>query len=154
MSNALTIAGVALTLIGRFAAGHVLTENEASALNQTFAENVRNNCAKKVKELSEAGTDVAAIQAVVDEYAANYDFGVRKATSQAVSRDPVARRATTIARNAVTAALKAKGIDKKTLVEGKFDELVAAFAAKPDTIEAARRAIETEKSVATADVDF
>ena len=29
--------------------GHILNENEANTLNQTFAENLRNNFAKKVK---------------------------------------------------------------------------------------------------------
>ena len=52
-----TIAGNVFAVPLRYAAGHVITEGEASALNQTLCENVRNNLAPKIKkELAEGKT--------------------------------------------------------------------------------------------------
>jgi hypothetical protein len=46
----ITIAGQSFNVPIRYEEGHELTSGEASALNQTYHENIRNNLAKKAKE--------------------------------------------------------------------------------------------------------
>jgi hypothetical protein len=58
----ITISGHSFNVPVRYEEGHELTAGEASALNQTYHENLRNNFAKKVKDAGD-GADVAALQA-------------------------------------------------------------------------------------------
>lgn len=100
----ITIAGIQFTVPQPYAAGHTVTEGEAAALNQTFAENIRNNMAKKVK-------DGSADQAAITEYAAGYTFtvaGVGASTSARVT-DPVEREARRLAKVYITGVLKERG---------------------------------------------
>jgi hypothetical protein len=85
----ITIAGAVFQVPIKYREGHVLTAGEASALNQTFRENVRNNLASKE----------GLTQEQVNEYAAKYEFGER----QAAVRDPIEAMALTIARRKVKA---------------------------------------------------
>src|SRR6266446_4903096 len=64
----ITIAAQTFNVPLRYEEGHELSAGEASALNQTYHENIRNNLAKKAKE----GT---LTQADVDAYASEYQFG-------------------------------------------------------------------------------
>src|SRR4249919_972251 len=73
----ITIQGQAFRVPIRYSAGHTLSEGEAGALNQTFHENLRNNFAKKVAEGTEAGVGKDALQQQLDDYANDYQFGVR-----------------------------------------------------------------------------
>lgn len=130
-----TIAGINFSVAEPFAEGDVLTAGEASALNQTFRENVRNNLAKQIKELAEgkAATDTTpevppataeALQVVVDEYAGDYEFGVR--TSAGPRMDPEEREARNIVTSNLRALLKAKGQSVKDFAEGEFEKLANA----------------------------
>lgn len=80
----ITIQGYEFDAPSPYAEGHVMLANEASALNQTFAENLRNNFAKTVATAKEANGDklpadvITALHAEFDDYAANYQFGVRR----------------------------------------------------------------------------
>lgn len=105
-----TINGETFKVAQPFTAGYTLNSNEAAALNQTFAENIRNNLASKVKEAKEAGSfDVAEFQSqVVDEYVDSYEFGVRTGGGGRTS-DPVMAEALEIARTKVRAALQKAG---------------------------------------------
>ena len=73
----ITIQKQLFNVPNRYAAGHVLTEGEANALNQTYHENLRNNFAGRVKE----GGDHATLQTELDAYAASYQFGERRGVS-------------------------------------------------------------------------
>ena len=80
----ITIQGVVVNVPDRYNTGHTCSDGEAQALQQVFAENVRNNTAKQIKEKVEAagGTPVPdkvqdEIQKIVDEYANGYEFYVR-----------------------------------------------------------------------------
>ena len=95
----ITIAGKPFTVAPRYAAGHVLTENEAQALNQTYFENLRNNFATKAKE--------GGSQEDFDAYASSYQFGVR--TGGGSRLDPVRAEAMSLARDQVKAVIKANG---------------------------------------------
>lgn len=112
MSHTITISGKAFNVEPRYAEGHVLTANEASALNQTYFENLRNNFAGKAKE----GAD----QAQFDEYVQSYQFGVRAAGG---SRDPVESEAMELARESVRDAIRRMG---KKLADFKASQISAA----------------------------
>lgn len=96
---------------------HVLTEGEASALNQIVAENLSNNLREKLAtgQVDAEGkvigphTDETA-QAVVDSYLAEYEIGVRRAgTGAARVTDPVEREARKIARAKAVQMVKEAG---------------------------------------------
>jgi hypothetical protein len=87
-----TIAGLTFKVSSPYSAGHVCTEGEARALNQTRVENIRNNLAIKAK-------DRTLTQADVEAYAASYVFGERSGGSR--SHDPVEAEALEIARRLV-----------------------------------------------------
>lgn len=151
----LTIQGFTFTIPAPYAAGEVtLSEAEAATLNQTYAENIRNNFAKKVKAANEAGAaDPTELQAALDEYAASYTFnGPRR--SIAVPVDPVLREATKIARSMITEALQRKAIKIKDLPEGKLDILISNLLEKNSDIHAeARRRVEATKDATSSILD-
>lgn len=121
----ITIAGQAFEIADRYSEGHPLTAGEASALNQTFRENIRNNFASKVREAREVldaegkpvegesreltDADIEALQAQVAEYATQYQFGVRTSGGVRTPTDPVEREAIKLASAAIRDALKKKG---------------------------------------------
>lgn len=115
--SSLTIAGQTFTVPQPYASGHVLNANEASALNQTYAENVRNNRANFVKEAVEKGDfDQDVAQGAIDDYCAGYEFGVR--TGGGRSSDPVMTEAMNISRDLVRKAL-VKQVAAGTLKDGE-----------------------------------
>lgn len=112
----ITIKGVVLTVISPFAEGHVLTAEEANVLNQTLAENLRNNFAGVVTEAVTAAGDVAsvdvgALQEQLNDYTKDYTFGARRTAGVAVN--PVERIAISLAKDAVKKGLKKKNLDPK-----------------------------------------
>src|SRR6266567_643540 len=110
-------------VIARYAVGYTLQdEGEAHALRQTALENIRNNCAARVKKaLKDANgaeeltpEQVAALQTEVEAYAASYKFGERKAGGPRGPRivDPTEREMNKLAREDITAAFFAKHGEK------------------------------------------
>lgn len=112
-----TIAEKTFSVPQPYAAGHVLNANEASALNQTYAENVRNNKAKAVKEaVAENKFDQDVFQGQIDDYCSSYEFGVR--TGGGRTGDPVMAEAMDITRDLVRKTL-AKQIAAGTCVDAE-----------------------------------
>lgn len=109
MPESITIQGETFTVNPPYVAGHVLKENEASSLNQTWAENIRNNFATKVKAGTEAGIGKHVLQQQLDEYASKYEFGVR--TGGGRTTDPVEQEARAEAKKTVIEKLKIAGHD-------------------------------------------
>lgn len=102
-----TIAGEVFKIAPRYSEGHVLTENEAAALNQTFFENIRNNMAKGVAESKETNKfDYDVFQDKITAYANEYEFGARRVG--AAPRDPVLAEAFKLAKVAVSKAVVEK----------------------------------------------
>lgn len=102
--TSIMIAGENFNVPQPYTAGHVLSANEASSLNQTYAENVRNNMASKVKAHKEAGTFALDVfQGTVDDYCEGYEFGQR--TGGGRSGDPVMTEAMAITRDLVRQAI-------------------------------------------------
>lgn len=94
-----------------YAEGHQLTAAEAAVLNQTFAENVRNNVASRIRKAAEDGTPGLSAEDV-EAYASTYTFeskGTRSSGGGRTAADPVEREARALAKTAIMAHLKAKG---------------------------------------------
>ncbi len=131
-----TVAGQTLNVPEPYTEGHVLNAAEASVLNQTYRENVRNGIAPKVKE------HPADAQAILNEFVENYSFGERRAR---VQLNPVDSEAKKIAVKLVAQALSEKGI-KKADYE-KYDEVVAKTMIRPDVQESARNIVDQQNQV-------
>jgi hypothetical protein len=148
----ITVAGKVFNAPIRYEEGHELTAGEASALNQTFHENLRNNFAKRVKEADEAGAfDEAAMQAEFDAYAEQYQFGVRSGGG-GVSRDPVMQAAMNIAKTQIRAAIKKKygnsvKVDNATITD-KAKQLLASPKGEPIMSLAKQRVAEEQAAAA------
>ncbi len=145
MTEQITIAGAPFNVPVRYSEGHELTAGEASALNQTFHENIRNNLAKKAKE----GT---LSQADVDAYAADYQFGVR-AAGTGVTRDPVMSEAMRIAKKQLGEMLRKAG--KKIgdyTVEAINGAAKALLDKSPEIMDLARQRVAEQQSLAQADL--
>lgn len=149
----ITVAGTQLQAPAPYAEGHTLNENEAAVLNQTLAENLRNNFASRVgaavekaavenglAEADEDGkvkldketraealeyVDTVALQQEFLKYVQNYEFGVRRGGGGAAAEpaDPVEREALKLASDKVKAAIKAKGLNLKDVGAAKIREL-------------------------------
>lgn len=147
----ITISGHSFNVPVRYEEGHELTAGEASALNQTYHENLRNNFSKKVKDAG-ATPDLAALQAELDAYANDYQFGVRTAGA-GVSRDPVMSEALRIAKKQVGELIKKAG--KKP---SDYEASAIITAAKglidkdPQILEIARSRVAEQQSLASEDV--
>ena len=108
-----TCQGLPLEVVVPYKVGDTIsTEGEASSMNQTYAENVRNNCAKAFKAMIEAtGADspktLAAAQAELDKYMQSYEFGVRTGGGRAA--DPATSIALGMAKDLVKAKYKKDG---------------------------------------------
>lgn len=147
----LTIAGQTFTVEPRYGEGHELTAGEASALNQTFFENIRNNMAKKVKDALEAGSfDASAFQQQITEYAGEYQFGIRSSSGP---RDPVMSEAMNLARAKIRELLKKSG--KKAdaeAVSAAAEKLLASPKGEP-IMALARQRVEEAQALAADQLD-
>lgn len=142
----LTIAGAIFKVPQPYTSGHVCNDGEAHALNQTFAENLRNNIAGKMKKGAE-GVDWAA---AVEEYVAAYEFSVPGERGTRVVLDPIEAEARRLAKRAVVAALKKKSIETKDLAEGQLDKYIdGALEKNPTYREQAATIVAAQKAAAS-----
>jgi hypothetical protein len=138
-----------------YAEGHSLNANEASALNQVYAENIRNNLAGKIKKAREADENYVLPQEEFDAYASSYEFGVRQASGpRAEQLPPDVREARKIAREKITEALKAKGIIVKSVDKDWMETNVAALAGREDILKEARRRIKQVQTISLEELDL
>jgi len=167
----ITVQGLTFDAPQPYKSGPVtLTEGEASALNQTLAENLRNNFAPQVKkaieeykkansvaEDVEVGVDQLDHEALIeafDKYADEYEFGIRRAGGGTrTPADPIGREAHRIASTKVREALKKKGLKLDSVSKEKMAEFIQAVLAKyPEIREEAKRRVESVQSVAFEDL--
>lgn len=145
------IHGHAFQITQPFEAGHVLTENEARALNQTRSENIGNNVREKVKELLAEG-DVAGAEALVAERDASYEFTALSSGGGA-RRDPVENEARRLAREIIRNQLAETGRKLTVAPEGQTDEdwkaaiegEVERISALEDVLKIARKNVEDKQ---------
>jgi hypothetical protein len=154
----ITVSAVNLSVPQPFTEGHVLTEMESKVLNQTLAENLRNNFAGTVKKATEAAEkakqplDVAALQKAMSKYVEGYEFGVRRS---GVSLDPVEREAMALATERVKEALKAKGHKIADVGKEKIAELASqAIDKNPSFMEQAKRVVAERAKIGSEGLDL
>lgn len=141
----ITIAGQSFNVPLRYEEGHELTSGEASALNQTYHENIRNNLAKKAK-------DGELTQADVDTYADSYQFGVR-AAGTGVTRDPVMAEAMRIAKKQIGELLKQNSKSIRDYEASALNEAARKLIAKDSAIlTLAKQRVAEQQSLAQADL--
>jgi hypothetical protein len=146
----ITIAGQVFHVPVRYEEGHELLAGEASALNQTYHENLRNNFATRVKEGLEGGKTVEALQTELDAYAESYQFGVR--TGGGAVRDPVTSEALRIAKEKIREYLKSKGVKGKDMDAKVIGEKAKQLIEKdPKIMELAKKRV-AETAAATSDI--
>lgn len=141
----ITIAGQSFNVPIRYEEGMELTTGEASALNQTYHENIRNNLAKKAKE----GT---LTQAEVDSYANDYQFGVR-AAGAGVTRDPVMSEAMRIAKKQLGELLKKNGKNPRDYEASALNDAAKKLIDKsPEILDLAKQRVQEQQALASADL--
>lgn len=174
--KAITIQGLEFEVSQPYFAGHVTTEAEAKALNQTRSENIRNNMATKAKAaLKEAGVNEAGEQlalsddamlelvAAVADYDEGYEFTLASVGGGRASRDPIEVEANKIAKASIVASLKASGRTLKSVthdaegvvIEGGAERLAAAIAkvaSDENVIATAKATVAERNKLAAADI--
>lgn len=146
------IEGISVTFPARFHTGHILTSVEAKVLNQTFAENIRNNRAGLVKKTKEeAGgqltqESIDTLTSSILEYAEGYEFsGPRSPRTVA---DPVEAEARKLAKAEIVAALQRKGKKLSDFTAEIINEKVILLVqTRPQFRELARKRVDELKSI-------
>lgn len=149
MSKEITIAGHVFAVPQPFAAGHVLTEGEAKALNQTFAENIRNNMAAKVKAAFDAEKAPAEGEPTADNiadyisaYANSYEFTIASVAAAKRITDPIEREALAVAKELLSEALRQRGLTLAKIEKEARDAKIAEIAERPEIIKEAKKRVE------------
>lgn len=142
----LTIQKFTFTIPAPYAAGPIeLTDGEAAALNQTYAENIRNNFAAQMKKAAEGETPKELGQTELDVYVASYEFGKRSTGMR--SRDPVGVEERRLAREAINALILSKGKKLKDYSTEQMNTMLGKvvesgkFRAQAEAVVAARGAV-------------
>lgn len=150
----LTIQGKTFKIPLPYAIGACeLTEGEAAALNQTYAENVRNNFAQQMKRAAEGDTPKELTQEDLDAYTDGYEFGKRTGGARG-PRDPIGTEERRLALAAVKAHVAAKGKNWKDLSEDKQEELVNTVVASGKFREKAAEIVRQRQEAAEATKDL
>jgi len=151
----ITIAGVICTVGAPYAEGHTITGPEAAALNQTRAENLRNNLAAKVKKVlgevepKDATPDqMREIAQLVQEYDHAYIFTPASAGGGRRSMDPLEKMCHKIARDAIVAQLAKAGKKVKDVDKDALADLVARTAESPNVMKLAKKRLKEAEELA------
>lgn len=161
------IGGAFVTVSLPYAVDHVCTEAEAKALNQTRTENISNALRKKVQELGVEQTvetedgktkttyfyddaALAQIGEMVAAYDAEYIFTMASVGGGRKAVDPLEKECISIARQAITAELKKKGVKIKDLPEGKMDEFIEQYKDNDKIVALAKKRLKERESLAAA----
>ena len=151
MSKTKIVHGYAFNISEPYAAGHVVTEAEAKALNQVRAENIGNNLREKLKELLDAGKEAEAV-ALFAERDASYVFTMSSGTASR-KMDPEEAEARRIAKGLIKDHLASQNRKLSTVPEGmtedeweaKLDAEIDRIAATPDVLKEAKKTIASKK---------
>lgn len=168
----ITIQGLEFNVDYPYTSGDiVLTAGEASALNQTRAENLRNNFAARIKamieeyreanklpdeeEIASSVLDKDTLDKEFTEYMGNYEFGVRQLGGGGrIPMDPVEREAWKISELKVKEALRASNVKLTSVSKEKMSELIEAVIAKyPDITEEAKRRVSAVGAIVIEDLN-
>ena len=152
-TGAFAIQGKSFNIPKPFTEGHLCSNSEAGVLNQILAENTRNNWASRIKkEVEEETFDQSKMQAEIDEYLENYDFGVRRGRGPS---DPVEREALNMAKEIVRNALREKGFKLGDVAVEDINRLAEeAIASNPDITKEAKRRVDQRSKLGLGELDF
>ena len=158
----ITIQGHVFDVEDKYEEGHVITPTEAGALNQTRAENMRNNFASVVKaaqvearkeqnldtdaEVTLSDATLATLREEFVEAVAAYEFGSRGSGVRLV--DPVQREARRLATDAVHNAIKAKHGKLDAVPKDEIAKLIEGYAQKEDVQALAKQNLDAAKALA------
>lgn len=151
-----TVKGEVFKIAEPYAEGHVLTAGEAGALNQTFAENIRNNFSKKLEAAKTNNTyDAEVFQSEIDSYAEEYEFGVRATRTSA---DPVMAEAMDIMRDKVRKSLvkaghKLKDVKSAQITERAKAEFTKNSPAAQAVLELAKQRVAAAQDIADVELE-
>ena len=136
-----------------FSEGHPCTGSEAGVLNQTLAENVRNNLAQRVKKaVDEDNFDQVNMQAEIDQYIEEYEFGVRRGRGPT---DPVEREALNIAREEVKSALRKNNYKLADIDAADITALAEQVVSEnPDITKEAERRVKKRGEIGNVTLDL
>lgn len=156
-TRTITIQGLDFEASTPYAEGHVCTEAEAKALNQTRLENLRNNFASKIKAAKGEADEVPAdalesLRAEFAEYDAGYIFTLASVGGGKRETDPVQAEAKKMARALITAQLREKGRKVKDVDKEALDNAIATLADREDIQKAAKKAVADRQKAAQADL--
>jgi hypothetical protein len=157
------IQTVTFTVSTPYAAGHVVTEAEAAALNQTRSEAIRNNTARFVKAaLEAAGKDAEGNQipldqeamdtvvAQVSDYDYAYEFTLASVGGGKASRDPVDVEAMRMAKSLVADKVRAAGKKLGDFTKDQLDAVYATTAADENVRAVAAENVKQRQALASA----
>jgi uncharacterized protein involved in tolerance to divalent cations len=150
-----TINGLVFEISQPYAEGHTITDVEARVLNQVRAENIGNNVRAKLKEMSEAGSDEAALKALVAEKDAEYVFTAGN-VGEGAKLDPYEKEAQKIARELLREHLASTGRKLTVTPEGmsddewkaKIQENTDRIMVMDDVVKAARKRVDDRRKTA------
>jgi hypothetical protein len=155
----ITIQSKDFTVPHRYVAGDcTLTEGEAHALQQVYAENIRNNFAGQMKRAAEETPPRELGQTDLDAYVAGYEFGVRSGGG-GVARNPVEAEERRLIIAKLREALTAKGKSWRGLTEEQQDMLVTRaieggqFRAQAEQVVAAKKAAKEAASALSIEIE-
>ena len=167
-TKTIVIQGLDFQISWPFTAGHVCTEAEAKALNQTRKENLANNFAKRVKDakaLDEKNGNTTEVSSLAAEFAkldAEYEFTLAN-VSAAARLSPVDREARSMAKAAIVANLASKGRKLSDIPAGltkdeweaKVASRIEEIAAQDNVIAAAKKQVAAkEKAISAVSLDL
>lgn len=124
-----------------------LTPGEARTLNQARCEGIRNNLAKKVKELLTAGDNTGATQ-LVAQYDNEFQFAMPGSGTGRTVRDPLEREVRAIIRDSLKVELAKEGKKLKDVDEDKIEEIIERNSSNPEVIKLAKKRVAAKQASA------
>lgn len=158
-SQTINIQGITFTAPAPYAEGHVVTQAEAVTLNQVYAENLRNNFAKRVKTAKDAAGEgeltaeqVEGLRQEFTTYAEGYQFHGKR-SSRVI--DPVEKETRKIARVALNERVRKSGKDLKSLPKEKIEDLLTQLIERnPAFREEAQRRVAAARDYGDVELDL
>lgn len=157
MTISLTIKGMTFEIAAPYAAGHVINEAEAKALNQTRKENIGNSVRKTVEEI-QGNAELSDEQklekatAFVAEYDSEYIFTLRTSSGGRRVADPLGREVLAIAKQYIKEQLAARGKTVKEMGEDWIAEKLEMLVQNEKIIALAKKRI-AERSKLDLDLE-
>lgn len=150
----LTILGYDFTVDQPYDTGHVLTEGEAKALNQTRKENLGNNFRKTVQaeiDLAEKESREVNVEALTAQFAelnAKYEFTIA-AVAAARKFDPLEKEVRRLIKEALRDQLSAQNKKLSDVPDEKLEAILEANMENEAIVKLAKKNLEAKQKAAS-----